>query len=116
MDDSYDMLQACKNAHHNAAVETHFLVADQEFLPMILFHVTLFCFGLFLLIYWFVCSSVDDFHDGLDSLTLYVLDATHSFHSLKFIEKYVIVFVSIFFSLMSLDLSLALLFDFAQEC
>ncbi|KHN47083.1 Hypothetical protein glysoja_018450 [Glycine soja] len=59
MDDSYDMLQACKNAHHNAAVETHFLVADQEFLPMILFHVTLFCFGLFLLIYWFVCSSVD---------------------------------------------------------
>ena len=66
MDASYDMLQACKNAHHNAAVETHFLVADQEFLPMILFHVTLilfhvtlFCFGLFLLIYWFVCSSVD---------------------------------------------------------
>ena len=56
------------------------------------------------------------FHDGLDSLTLYVLDVTHSFHSLRFIEKYVIVVVSICFSLMSLDLSLALFFDFSQEC
>ncbi|RZB77452.1 putative methyltransferase, mitochondrial isoform B [Glycine soja] len=34
MDASYDMLQACKNAHHNATVETHFLVADEEFLPI----------------------------------------------------------------------------------
>ena len=32
------------------------------------------------------------------------------------IEKYVIVFVFVCFSLMSLDLFLALLFDFAQEC
>ena len=59
---------------------------------------------------------MDDFHDCLDSLTLYVLDVTHSFYSLRFIEKYVIVFVSVCFSLMSLDLFLALLFDFAQEC
>ena len=60
---------------------------------------------------------LDDFHDGLDSLTLYVLDVTHSFHSLRFIEKYVIVVVSVCFSLMSLDLSLALFFFyFAQEC
>ena len=53
---------------------------------------------------------LDDFHDGLDSLTLYVLDVTHSFHSLRFIEKYVVVVVSICFSLMSLDLPLALFF------
>ena len=59
---------------------------------------------------------LDDFHDCLDSLTLYVLDVAHSFHSLRFIEKFVIVFVSACFSLMSLDLFLALLFDFAQEC
>ena len=55
---------------------------------------------------------LDDFHDGLDSLTLYVLHVTHSFHSLRFIEKYVIVVVSVCFSLMSLDLSLALFFLF----
>ena len=35
---------------------------------------------------------LDDFHDCLDSLTLYVLDVAHSFHSLRFIEKYVNVF------------------------
>ncbi|KAG5050556.1 hypothetical protein JHK85_011659 [Glycine max] len=35
MDDSYDMLQACKNAHHNAAVETHFLVADQDSVDLV---------------------------------------------------------------------------------
>ncbi len=44
-----------------------------------------------------------------------MLDVTHSFHSLRFIEKYVIVVVSVCFSLMSLDLFLALLFDFVQE-
>ena len=59
---------------------------------------------------------LDDFHECLDSLTLYVLDVAHSFHSLRFIEKYVIVFVCVCFSLMSLDLFLALLFNFAQEC
>ena len=59
---------------------------------------------------------LDDFHDCLDSLTLYMLDVAHSFHSLRFIKKYVIVFVFVCFSLMSLDLFLALLFDFAQEC
>ena len=53
---------------------------------------------------------LDDFHDCLDSLTLYVLDVAHSFHSLIFIEKYVIVVVSVCFSLMFLDLSLALFF------
>ena len=37
-----------------------------------------------------------------------VLDVTHFFHSLRFIEKYVIVVVSVCFSLMSLNLSLAL--------
>ena len=52
-------------------------------------------------------------HDCHDSLTLYVLDVAHCFHSLRFIEKYVIVFVFVCFSLMSLDLFLALLFDFA---
>ena len=56
---------------------------------------------------------LDDFHDYLDFLTLYVLDVAHS---LRFIEKYVIVFVFVCFSLMSLDLFLALLFNFAQEC
>ena len=49
---------------------------------------------------------LDDFHDCHDSLTLYVLDVAHSFHSLRFIEKYVIVFVFVCFSLMSLDLFL----------
>ncbi|XP_020223334.1 putative methyltransferase At1g22800, mitochondrial [Cajanus cajan] len=37
MDASYDMVQACKNAYHasnHRAVETHFLVADEEFLPI----------------------------------------------------------------------------------
>ena len=39
---------------------------------------------------------LDDFHDCLDSLTLYMLDVAYSFHSLRFIEKYVIVFVCLF--------------------
>jgi len=59
---------------------------------------------------------LDDFHDYLDSLTLYVLDVAHSFHSLGFIKKYINDFVFVCLSLMSLDLFLALLFDFAQEC
>ena len=58
---------------------------------------------------------LDNFHDFLNSLTLYMLDVAYSFHSLRFIKKYVIVFVFVCFSLMSLDLFLALLFDFAQE-
>jgi len=45
-----------------------------------------------------------------------VLDVAYSFHSLRFIEKYVNVFVFVRLSLMSLDLFLALPFDFAQEC
>ena len=62
---------------------------------------------------------LDDFHDCLDSLTLYMLDVAYSFHSLRFIKKYVIVFVFVCFSLMSLDLFLALFFfffNFVQEC
>ncbi|KAG4981617.1 hypothetical protein JHK85_035575 [Glycine max] len=35
MDASYDMLQACKNAHHNATVETHFLVADEDSVDLV---------------------------------------------------------------------------------
>ena len=58
----------------------------------------------------------DDSHDCLDSLTLYMLDVAHSFHSLRFIKIYENVFVFVCFSLMSLDLFLALLFNFAQEC
>ena len=59
---------------------------------------------------------LDGFHDCLNSLTLYVLDVAYSFHSLRFIEKYVIVFVFVCFPLMSMDLFLALLFDFSREC
>lgn len=37
MDASYDMIQACRNSHRdssNDAVQTEFLVADEEFLPI----------------------------------------------------------------------------------
>ena len=53
--------------------------------------------------------SLDD-KGAEDDISLYVLDVTHSFDSLRLIEKYVIVVVSICFSLMSLDLSLVLFF------
>ena len=59
---------------------------------------------------------LDDFHDCLDSLALYMLDVAHSFHFLIFTEKYVNVCVFVCLSLMSLVLFLALFHDFAQEC
>ncbi|KAL2335806.1 hypothetical protein Fmac_010252 [Flemingia macrophylla] len=34
MDASLDMVQACKNAYHASNIQTHFLVADEEFLPI----------------------------------------------------------------------------------
>ncbi|KAK7401488.1 hypothetical protein VNO78_13014 [Psophocarpus tetragonolobus] len=34
VDASYDMVRACKEASHHHAVETHFLVGDEEFLPI----------------------------------------------------------------------------------
>ena len=49
----------------------------------------------------FRLNCMDDFHKFLDSLDLFILDVTHSVHSLMFIKKYVNVFVCV--SLISLD-------------
>ena len=48
-----------------------------------------------------VDESLDDFHECLDFSDLLMLDVTHPFHSLMFIEKYVNVFVCL--SLISMD-------------